>query len=78
MRKVQTVAITVADRVAANNPDFTFYERFDAKKIESDSYGSGEDDNEQGIIWRQLYDSGDNNLLQDVGGIGTFRDVARA
>ena len=25
-----------------------------------------------------LYDSGDNNLLQDVGGIGTFRDVARA
>ena len=47
MRKVQTVAITVADRVAANNPDFTFYERFDAKKIDS-----GEDDNEHGIIWQ--------------------------
>ena len=77
MRKVQTVAITVADRVAANNPDFTFYERFDAKKSDSDDYGSGEDDNEQGIIWRQLM-SGDNNLLQDVGGIRIFRDVARA
>lgn len=67
----------MADRVAANNPDFTFYERFDAKKIDSDNYGSDEDDNEQGIIWRQLM-SGENNLLQDVGGIGTFRDVARA
>ena len=51
MRKVQTVAITVADRVAANNPDFTFYQRFDAKKNDSDNYGSGEGDNEQGIIW---------------------------
>ena len=41
----------MADRVAANNPDFTFYERFDAKKSDSDDYVSGEGDNEQGIIW---------------------------
>ena len=51
MRKVQTVAITVADRVAANNPDFTFKERFEAKKSDSDDFCSGDADNEQGIIW---------------------------
>ena len=72
-KKVQTVAITVADRVAANNPDFTFKNALMPRKVIAMIM----------LVVRVttnkvLYDSGDNNLLQDVGGIRTFRDVARA